>query len=119
MRIQVLTVILTSVISLSAMAQDNNGAIVINIDDDVCGWFTPTTFSLGRIDAMLNSSGNFLISCHGEVVEGELPDQAIVGISTAEEPLGVCSLGSFATLDWQITVTPSGKSKFTCHGFVD
>jgi len=119
MRIQVLMVILTSAISVSAMAQDNNAAIVINIDDDVCGWDTPTTFSLGRIDAMLNSSGNFLISCHGEVVEGELPDQAVVGISTAQEPLGVCSLGSFATLDWQVTVTPSGKSKFTCHGFVD
>lgn len=100
-------------------AQSENAAIVVNIDDDICGWATPTTFSLGRIEAVLNSSGTWLLSCHGEVVEGELPDRAVVGRSTEDNPLGLCSIGGLSTLTWQITVAPSGKSKFTCHGVIE
>lgn len=119
MRFKFLVVVLTLVVSVSALASDHDhGAFVLKIDEAVCGIFTPTTFSLGTIHFVLNDSYQWVLSCHGDLVDGDNPRKAIVRRSSDDDPVDTCNTPFGATNNMHVVVTPSGKSKMTCWGMV-
>ena len=119
MKLRMLAVILMFTFSASVVADSDNAAVSVWFDDG-CWWTTADNLSVGNAHIVAVNNGIWTMSCSGEVVDGEIPDSATVLRSTSDNPLGGCSVGGLgSTQDWHLVVTPSGKSKFTCHGEVE
>ena len=116
MRYKIVYAILALVISATASAAP---AIVVKIDDEICRMTTPTTVSLGTIHFVLNDSYQWVLSCHGDLVEGEYPRKALVYRASDDNPvIGPCGTPFGMTNNMHVVVTPSGKTKATCWGMV-
>ena len=110
---KVLMSIVIFLVSASAFADP---ALVIILDDGACFWGSPTTYSEGNVHFVLNDGDLWVLSCHGEVLEGELPDHAYVAISSDANPEHLCTTPFGSTYNVRSVTTPAGKSKLTCWG---
>ena len=93
-------------------------AIVILLDEG-CWWGDESLVATGNVRFALNDGDIWVLSCHGDLVEGEPPTRALVARSTEDDPIGLCSTSFGSTANWHVNLTPSGKSKFTCWGTVE
>lgn len=108
-----------SVASASAFADP---ALVVHLDEG-CSWFINTAdFSAGaegNTHFVLNDGDQWVLSCHGEIVAGDIPESAKVYKSTNDAPSLYCITGFGITYNVHVNFTPSGNSKFTCWGTVE
>jgi hypothetical protein len=93
-------------------------AIVVMIDD-ACGWGDDNYTAMGDVHFVLNDGLQWVLSCKGEIIEGDSLKKAMVLRSSDDEPVGPCYTPSGFTMNWQMVFTPSGKSQMTCWGLVD
>lgn len=98
-----------------AAADSDNAAIIITLDEG-CEWYEGELVAGGSVHYVEVKNGKWNLACIGNVIEGPLPEEAIVNHSTADDPLGRCYTPFGETYDWQEVYTPSGQSSLVCHG---
>jgi hypothetical protein len=73
--------------------------------------------SMADLHFVLINHETWSLNCHGEVIDGLLPDKALVLRSSSKKPTGPCCVETIGcTEDIHVTVIPSGESEFICHG---
>jgi len=101
-----------------AVADSDNAAFVIWVED-ACVWYMGDEgeiVSVADLHGVLVNHGLWSINCHGEVIEGTLPNRALVLHSPQKDDGLCCVYGLGCTETVHVTVTPSGESEFICHG---
>lgn len=98
-----------------AAADGDNAAIIITLDEG-CEWYEGALVAGGSVHYVEVKNGKWKLTCIGNIVEGPLPEEAVVNHSTAGDPLGTCYTPFGETHDFQEIYTPSGESSLVCHG---
>ena len=122
MKFKVLVLSLLCALSASAFADSDKAAFTIWIDD-ACWWFMGESgeiVSMADLHFVMVNHGMWKVNCHGEVIQGSLPDRAMVLHSSSKNPTGLCCLETVGcTENVHVTVTPSGESEFICRGVIE
>jgi len=110
------------VFSASVFAGSDKAAFTIWIDD-ACFWFMGDDgeiVSMADLHLVMVNHGMWKVNCHGEVIQGSLPERAMVLHSSSKKPTGLCCLETIGcTENVHVTVTPSGQSGFICRGVIE
>ena len=122
MKLKVFLASLLFAFSASVVADSDKAAFTIWIED-ACYWFMGEEgeiVSMADLHFVMVNHGMWKVNCHGEVIDGLLPNQALVLHSSSKKPTGLCCLETIGcTENVHVTVTPSGESEFICHGVIE
>jgi len=99
----------------AAAADSDNAAIIITLDEG-CVWYAGASVAGGSVHYVEVKNGKWNLTCIGNIVDGPLPEEAVVVQSTADDPLGACYTPFGETYDWHEVFSPSGQSSVVCHG---
>lgn len=113
------------IIALAALMMSSSAfagpAFIIQLDEG-CSWGSVDDagfLATGSVQFVMNDGLQWMVSCHGEIIDGENPERAVVIRSTDDDPVGLCYTPFDTTENWHLVATPSGQSKFSCWGITD
>ena len=98
-----------------AVAESDNAAVVIKIDEDVCFGGVDGLSSEGTVHYVETSNGKWKLTCQGTYSGGSI-SSALVNRSTDENPLDGCFTPFGVSFTWTEVYSPSGHWKISCQG---